>query len=236
MKREKKVDPMRAIVTAIMIASVLLGGPDLAQPESTGPAENASRQPQVIGDDITLRSGRTLLGVRVLEETPTELRVEVLPGIPPLVLPVRQIKSIRYGRARPTPLRKKAGDAPDETGPKVSVLLPATKIAPEFSRRLARKNKGENKRFTGEDLAKLLEKVARDQSTRITFSRNARREAETMQNCEAVLNAGQTLDSFLQKTIADTYPRLKIDYLFDEIAVSLKSDNASTLRENTQNK
>ncbi|MCF6284257.1 MAG: hypothetical protein L3K26_03600 [Candidatus Hydrogenedentes bacterium] len=207
----------------IVIAGALLwcSGTVVGQTTPESKQETQRKPHEKHGDEIILRSGKSLQGIRVLSETRIEVKVEVHPGIPPLVLPASQVASIQYEQPR---VRKTAGISSDITerlARSAAVLLPASKMAPGFSKRLAEKVTMRVRVFHERDIVEILETVARERNVSIVFSQALRDRPERERRCTLTARAEQSLDSFLRDTVLTVAPWLKIDYAFDSIRISL---------------
>ncbi len=175
------------------------------------------------GDQITLRSGKVLQGVRVVSETQVEVKVEVLPGLPILILPASQVVSVLHGDKR---LREKTSEAPNDeklSDKSSTEILPASKMAPDFSKRLATKNTDKSQQFRNRDIVAVLRIAAKKWGVPITFHQALLERPAPQRRCTLALETGQSLHGFLHDTVPAVAPWLQIEYLFDQIEVSLKA-------------
>jgi hypothetical protein len=215
---------MRTLIVVTLGALLWFCGTVVGQTTAEFSSETVPKAPKKHGDQILLRSGKSLQGVRVLSETQIEVKVEVHTGIPPLVLPASQVKSIQYDQPR---VFDSATAPPEKKGPSARsavLLLPARKMAPTFSKRLAGNVAMHVRVFHERDIVGVLDIVARERNVSIIFAQDVRDRPERERRCSLTIRAGQSLDSFLQDTVCKAAPWLKIDYAFDSIKVSLGTE------------
>jgi hypothetical protein len=106
-------------------------------PQSTkkGAPEEGKPGPAPIdlkGDEIALKSGAVLKGVQVFRRGPTDIEVEVIPGVT-LRIPRKQIVDIKYDDVEPTGLRQPGASAPAQ---KIGNLIPGKELKPELAEKL----------------------------------------------------------------------------------------------------
>ncbi len=171
------------------------------------------------GDRVVLRSGLSLRGLRVLSETSIDVRVEVLPGKEPLILPAGQVTEVIY--APRESIDESPGDAPP---PPAQELLPARKISPIFSKRLAAAMVDRKRVYTDRDLVSLLEEVASEHNITITIDEALQALPSKQREVTVTVTPELSLEEFLRRVLAEAAPWLQVETRFDEVLISLRPD------------
>lgn len=146
----------------IVLVAALLTAASVEQ-QSTETASGAPTAPESapeehLDDQITLKSGRVLQGVKVIRKTPFKLVLEVIPAVEPLEIPLKQVVSIRYG----SPKRDvNQGDAEPQGNTQLeqSQILHAVKMSPELLAKLAASFTEKPIAFSRQDLLNILRSV-----------------------------------------------------------------------------
>lgn len=212
---------MKQAVALALAAWLLYAGSSIGQPDTPADPETQQLQRDSHGDRIVLRSGKSLQGVRVLSHSQIEVKVEVLPGLPPLILPASQVVSIQFEQDKETESYRP--DEPEKTSPpSESELLPARKIDPEFSRKLSTPMAQDTVTYRDHDVISLLETIAGQHKVSINVSLAVRARPEEKRRCTVHVETGQSLHAFLHGPLTEAAPWLKIEYNFDTVEVSLK--------------
>lgn len=213
---------MRIAVVLAVTACFVLNGARAQEGADPPPATPDDTSARAQGDQIFLRSGRSLHGVRVLSETQVEVKVEVLPGLPPLILPASQVVSIRYETPPPDRSRFESAGEKDDGG---ATVLRARKMAPSFSKALAAELKLDKQNLRDADIVVVLEAMAKAHSITIQIGPAVRARPVKDRRCTLRVKEGQTLDSFLMETVSAALPWLHISYGFDQINVIVDEKN-----------
>lgn len=187
-------------------------------PATTSSAEKALPK----GDRVVLRSGLSLWGLKVLSESSIDVRVEVLPGEEPLILPAGQVVDVVYGPDNPgAPQdRPAAGEALNTPEPE---LLPARKMSPSFSRKLSAAVTGQIQVYRDRDIVTMLEEVAAEHRISIQVGEGIRALPAARRFVTLAATPEQSVEEFLRHVLTEAAPWVRVDTQFDEVIVSLRT-------------
>jgi len=151
--------PYRAILAITACVCLSAVKEEDRAPARSAPGNGAVRTSS--GDVITLKSGRTLEGFQILEETPTDYVVDILDGTITLNIPRRQVVSVIYDDVDPGNPHSRMFRSEDDR-PRWIAARKLPELPPETLRKL-RKNIGEPSldAYEGKDIVEVLGEVAK---------------------------------------------------------------------------
>jgi len=214
---------MRNVLVILLACAAHAYGEEATQ--SNQPSSPTSVQGSAVsrGDHIVLRSGLSLRGLKVLSETVIDVRVEVVPGEEPLILPARQVVKVIYapddgGLAAD---KESSSAVRDSSAPE---LLPAHKMSPSFSKELAASVSTRIQIYREHDIVTLLEGVASEHQINIVIGEGVRSLPSAKRGVSLIMSPEQSLEDFLGHYLTETAPWLRVEIQFDEVRVSLRPD------------
>lgn len=194
-------------------------------PQTDRPSSPDSVQGSAVprGDHVLLRSGLSLRGMKVLSETLIDVRVEVVPGEEPLILPARQVVEVIYAPDDGDQAGDEvpSGGARDSSAPE---LLPAHKMSPTFSKELAASVSSRIQVYRDHDIVTLLEGVASEHQINIVIGEGIRSLPSDKRGVSLIMSPEQSLEDFLGHYLTETAPWLRVEIQFDEVRVSQRPD------------
>ena len=209
-----------------LCVSAVAGGPLSALQQSERMEEQTPPSIQRTGDQITLKSGKVLHGVKITRRTALNLVLESLPGVKPLVIPLRQVASIEYGAlsTRPTetkrPIQPPAPikDPPQATGTDV---LQAVRLSPELIEKMARPFTDEPIEFENQDIVNILRSVSILSRVPISLDAAINHLPTDQRRATLELPAGTSFDDFLETKFGPELPWLRAEFRFDRLHFAL---------------
>ncbi len=203
---------MQCMVLVALMLDTLPAGAEAVDAQAASPPRAEARS----DDQITLKSGRILQGVKVIGETPFKLVLEVIPALEPLEIPARQVVSIRYGARSPEGMEatKPEPSAPEESTPQV---LQAVKTSPDLLKKLSAPMTEETVEFRRQDLLNTLRSAGILFGVPVTFG--SRLESLPLEEriVSLKLPEGGTFEDFIQDSLALELPWLTVEYRYDTI-------------------
>lgn len=193
------------------------------RPDRSSPPMSARGGVEPQGDRVVLRSGLSLRGIRVLSESSIDVRVEVLPGQEPLILPAGQVIEVIYDSAKSIigDDRSTGGAA---TPMPVQELLPARKMNPAFSKKLAAAMVDRKRVYANRDIVYLLEEVASEHDMTIEVGDAIQALPPSQRQVTLSVTPEQSLEEFLRRVLTEAAPWLRVETQFDEVHVSLRPE------------
>lgn len=183
--------------------------PDLPIPASSPPTKPS-------GDVVTLKSGRILQGVKVVQTTPFKILLEVIPSLEPLAIPIKQVVSIEYGpRDSQTPPDQTI--APPASGGGTSNILQAVKISPELVKKMATPITDKTIEFNAQDLVNTLRSAGIMSGVAVSFGPQLEGLPREKRTVSLSLAGGITFDRFIRDMLIPSVPWLKVEYQFNSI-------------------
>jgi len=226
---------MRYALTYVLVCA--LGcGLAVAQPAMTQPSEpqekddalaeaseqdapaDEEKEPEKTGDIITLKTGRELHGVQIIDEDPRELTIQVVEGATPMKLQRKFVKSVVYDKENPS--RKKRAK-PAST--KLSVIT-GKKVSDEFGKKLGQPLSDEALIFKQMGFMRLVRQLA--EKVNVTYEITEATKSIPMEERKRDFNIKPktSLFSFLQEDFATAYPKLEAVYLHNKLVITTKED------------
>lgn len=186
------------------------------------------------GDQITLKSGSILQGVRVLQSTPFQLVLEVLPTIDPLVIPARQVMSIKYGLHQPRYSPYPESESLDDESP---TMLQAVKTTPELLKKLAASVTDDSLTFEDQDILNTLRTLGILSGVPITLGPRLVRYPIEERIKSVRLEPGTSFDTFITEQLSQKAPWIAVEFQYDRVHFYRKKpeDAAATLAPQNEN-
>ena len=168
---------------------------------------------------VTLKSGQTLEGIRVVGLTTIDYIVEVYDGVY-IRLPRGQVVSveseawINSNRARPR----------DTTEP--SVLLPGRRISPQLNARLNRRMVAERVEYEQADFLDVFDDIEEFTGASFEMAPELEQLPEEDREWRVTLDPGDTLLTLLQDKFGSSFPEVQVVYGYDHVLLTLTPDEA----------
>lgn len=212
---------MRTVLVFLLACLVHVQAEEGSGTERRPATTSAAGEAAPKGDRVVLRSGLSLWGLKVLSESSIDVRVEVLPGEEPLILPAGQVVDVVYGPdhaagSQDGPASEEESNAPEPE------LLPAHKMSPSFSRKLAKAVSGQIEVYTDRDIVTLLEAMASEHRITIQVGEGIRSLPADRRSVTLAVTPEQSVEEFLRRVLTEAAPWLRVDTQFDEVIVSLR--------------
>ncbi len=203
---------LECIVLVAMLLDTAASGAQAVDSEGSAPSEVEART----DDQITLKSGRVLQGVKVIRSTPFTLVLEVIPAVEPLEIPARQVVSIEYGERdeeRPDDAAPEAAHASGDT----SQILQAVKVSPDLVKKMSDPLRQETIDFARQDLLNILRSAGILFGVSITFGPQLERLPIEKRLVALSIPEGESCDELIRGTLATELPWLKVEYRFEDV-------------------
>lgn len=211
-----------------LCASTVAGAPPPQQPprQSERMEDDMPASLRRTGDQITLKSGKVLHGVKITRRTALNLVLETLPGVKPLVIPIRQVESIEYGalNSRPTEIeRPTQPPVPVAAPPQASAtdVLQAVRLSPELIEKMARPFTDEPIEFENQDIVTILHSVSILSRVPISLDAAINHLPTDQRRATLELPAGTSFDDFLETKFGPELPWLRAEFRFDRLHFAL---------------
>ena len=200
------------IVLIALLVDPAAAGAQVSDIEGATPPRAESRN----DDQITLKSGRVLQGVKVIRSTPFKLVLEVIPTVEPLEIPARQVVSIAYGEQQSKTVVGPDKEAVEASGDTAQILQ-AVKVSPELVKKMAAPLVQESVDFAHQDLLNTLRSAGILFGVSVTFG--PRLESLPLQEriVSLSLPEGESFEDFIRGALARELPWLTVDYRFDVV-------------------
>lgn len=166
-------------------------------------------------DQVTLKSGRVIQGVRVVRVTPFKLFLEVIPTVEPLEIPAKQVVSIAYGQ--PEPKQSTVMASPPEDSTESDQVLQAVKMAPDLAKRMSSPISEKEVLFNEQDLLNTLRSAGIMSGVPVTFGPHLEKIPPEERTFSLRLADGASFEEFFRDTIVPQVPWLKMEYRFDTV-------------------
>lgn len=198
---------------------VLLAIPALLPAGACDEASSAF-SPEETSGAVTLKSGQTLEGVRIVRLTTIDYIVEVYEGIY-IRLPRSQVASVESAAwANASRERPRENSEP-------SVLLPGRRISPQLNARLNRGMVDERIEYEQADFLEVFEDIEEYTGASFEIAPEVRQLPEENRQWRVTIEPGDTLLTVLREEFASAFPEVEIVYGYDRILLTLASDAAS---------
>lgn len=204
------------IVTAAALLSTATGFSEAASDSAVTAASAIVLTDKDPGDVVTLKSGRVLKGVKIIEATPFKLYLEVLPSVEPLAIPIKQVVSIQYGTPEIQPPLESSSAKPED-GLDSTNVLQAVKISPDLLKKLNTPITDKTVEFNAQDLVNTLRSAGIMSGVTVTIGPQLEGMPSEKRNVSLSLAGGITFDRFIREIVTPTVPWLKVEYQFDSI-------------------
>lgn len=218
---------MSALYYIVLAAISLHSAAELEQDGGTrsipapAPVPASAPAPDQNADSVTLKSGRVLQGVKVVQSTPFKLFLEIIPSVEPLEIPVKQVTSVAHGR--PEAPRSEVPVAPPvDTEEEASTVLQAVKISPDLAKKMAAPLTDKAIEFNDQDLLNTLRSVGILSGVPVTFGPKLEKLPREERTISLRLAGGMSFDRFIRDTLAPSVPWLEIEYHFDAMYFELR--------------
>lgn len=183
--------------------------------ESDGNAPGDVRPIHRTGDQITLKSGKVLHGIKIIRKTPFALTLKVIPGVDPLIIPAKQVASIQYGALDP---RFDPPPPLDTADDELRVdVLPATKTSSELIEKMGTPFTEERLLYESQDIVSILYIVAIRSGVPVSIGESVEQRPLEDRKVSLVLDPGATMDIFIDEVLAEHAPWLKVRFGIDEL-------------------
>jgi len=197
------------------------GLPEDGEMTVEGAGETVEAAPRPEGDIITFKSGRTLGRVQVIRERRNMLEVQVLPNLPPLMIPLDQVESVEYDDIEPIRAQRGHGlDTPARTGDAIT-----SRVSPELNRKLTAPLAPELLGESGDNILSVLAAIETQLNVPIQVDDEVREMDQSALAWESPPEAA-TLMTLLQDHVTATFPALRVNYQFESIGISKRNSNA----------
>ena len=205
---------MRALACMVLVA--LLPGTISAGAQPVGTEGAAPPRAEERNDDrITLKSGRVLRGVKIIQTTPFKLVLEVIPAVEPLEIPARQVVSVAYGERPPEEPDKTEQETTDEGD--TSQVLQAVKVSPDLLKKLSAPLTEKSVNFMRQDLLNALRSAGILFGVPVSFGPRLENLPTEERLVSVSLSEGTSFEGFIRDTLAPQLPWLKVEYRFDAV-------------------
>lgn len=198
------------IVLVALLVDTAAAGAQVPDAEKATPPRAEVRH----DDQITLKSGRVLQGVKVIRSTPFKLVLEVIPTVEPLEIPVRQVVSILYGERERESVDESDAEAPESSGD-ASQILQAVKISPELIKKMSDPLQGKTVNFVRQDLLNTLRSAGILFGVSVDFGPGLERMPLEERIVSLSLPEGGSFEEFIRGSLARELPWLTVDYQYD---------------------
>lgn len=186
-----------------------------------------SLSPRYPGDQITLKSGKTLHGVRILRETPRTLVLEVFPGVEPLLIPVKQVTLVERGTTQrqlmPTPAKATRPAETNADSGNQGDVLSAVKVSAELLKKMAEPFTSEPIAFQEQDIVNVLRTVSILSSVPVTLEPTVEQVPAEERRVTVSAHSGASVDSFLREELAPNVPWLRVEFRYDRLHFSVRN-------------
>jgi hypothetical protein len=203
------------VLAVAVLDSATMNPPDIVD-EKAHPVAKPAPESAFYGDRVTLKSGKVLQGVKVVQSTPLKLFLEVIPSVEPLEIPARQVLSIAYGQAElvapSTPAEEPLED--DSTPDRV---LQAVKISPDLAKRMATPITDKAVDFNEQDLLNTLRSVGIMGGVPVIIGPHLEKLSAEERTFSLRLEKGVSFEEFDRDTLVSLVPWLKMEYRFDTV-------------------
>jgi len=174
-------------------------------------------QAEVRNDDqITLKSGRVLQGVKVIRSTPFKLVLEVIPAVEPLEIPARQVVSIVYGERQEVRVDEPAPEVA-QASRDTSQILQAVKISPDLVKKMSAPLNQKTIDFARQDLLNTLRSAGIVFGVPVTFGPRLEDLPIEKRIVTLRLPEGGSFEDFIRGALARELPLLKVEYRFEVV-------------------
>jgi hypothetical protein len=223
---------MSALYYYIVMAAIALNfGTATAQ----GPVEDVDPVPARSAalpthheDRVTLKSGKVLQGVRVVRTTPFKLYLEVVPSVPPLAIPIKQVAAITYGQLEPRRSRASATE-PEAPAEEPARVMQAVKISPKLAEQMASPISEKDVLFENQDLLNTLRSVGILSGITVTFGPELERLSPELRSFTLRLVGGASFEEFYRNTLLPEVTWLEMEYRFDTVYFERAYDDSLAL-------
>jgi hypothetical protein len=192
------------------------------------------REAPFTGDRILLKSGRILSGARVVRQTSLHYVLEVVPGVDPLLIPLRQVVSLKRG----APIHLAAPPDPPPPPEEQADVLAATKISPDLIRRMATALSDSAITFENEDVVAVLRHVAKLSGVAITIGPELDQRPPDERRGTFNLSPGASFNTLIREQLKPALPWIVLDYRYNALHFSIAqpetTEDASTTLEQPQ--
>jgi len=168
---------------------------------------------------ITLKSGQTIDGIRVVGLTTIDYVVEVYEGVY-IRLPRGQVVSVE-----PEAWNNTGHDRPRDTS-EPSVLLPGRRISPQLNARLNRGIVEEPVEYEHADFLEVLEDIEQYTGASFEIAPEVEQLPEEDRQWSFTMEPGDTLLTVLRERFASAFPEVEVEYGYNHIHVTLASVEA----------
>lgn len=204
------------IVLAAMALDSATATPQEPLEEETAPLAPTASMHAQHDDQVTLKSGRVLQGVKVVRATPFKLFLEIIPSVEPLEIPAKQVRSIAYGQSE-TEASVSSKPMPEDNSAESDRVLPAVKISPDLAKRMASPISDKEVLFNEQDLLNTLRSAAIMGGVSVTFGPKLENLPPEERTFSLRLAGGISFEAFYRDTLAPQVPWLKMEYRFDTV-------------------
>lgn len=187
--------------------------------EETAPAaagKDSASTFKIEGDTVSLKSGKTLRGVKVLRVTPSMVEVEYAAGQPVMKIPRKLVAGIKYENPANAPSAKTA--EPDKAAG--SDVMVAEEISAEFNKKLTAPIPGAPLEFKDQDALTVLKDLADRAQVVLAVDPEALVIPEAQRKLTIAVPKDATLSTLLREGFRSAVPALKFSLQFDKILVA----------------
>ncbi len=222
---------MYALECIVLVALLLDTAASGAQASDSEGSPSPPPQVEVRNDDqITLKSGRVLQGVKIVRSTPFTLVLEVIPAVEPLEIPARQVVSIVYGERQKDRGEEPAPEVAQASGD-TSQILQAVKISPDLVKKMSAPLNQKTIDFARQDLLNTLRSAGILFGVPVTFGPQLESLPLEKRIVTVSLPEGGSFEDFIRGALARELPWLKVEYRFEVVHFDGPKSDPTTLEQ-----
>lgn len=180
-------------------------------PSKTEPADLPIRRN---GDQITLKSGKVIHGVKIVRQSSIRVVLEVMPGLEPLIIPAKQVTSIQYGGLR---ARYASDTAPSPAREDEPSLLPAVKLSPDLVDQMTQPMMETPATFENEDIVNVLLSAGIMSKVPVSIGAELKEKPLAERLVTLSVPADASLEDFLRDILAREAPWVAVEFRYDEV-------------------
>lgn len=205
-------------------------GEESTDEENAAPTDPLESARSKGGDILFMKSGAIMGGVQILKSTPLSYQVELLPGMPPMEIPRRQVESVEYDdidRAREKRHRESNRSGDEE------LTADGKELAPEFVAKLNLAIPETPLEFDTADYVQVFTQITQKTGVVITVDSSLLEQLPGTRTWTVTITPEMTLMELLQKKWAVAFPGGRVTYERDMVVLKKRDLDASANPEQT---
>jgi len=187
-----------------------------ASPSADTSPETVARQPR--GDVITLKSGKQLVGFKVIRQDARELVIRIMDGVE-MTLPMRQVATVELDTTKPIPQGGKEGPvAPEQE------LIPGVKLAPALYEKLVGPVSEHPITIADEDALAAIVRLSKEAEVPLELGPGLEPAAAEQRRWTARIEPGTTFFAVLNYQFLREFPDLAVVYHHDRLILTTDAE------------